>query len=209
MSRLTVSWNQSKKKKKKKPVQQKTFKGGLCNTDIFAKFYSKMGKIILALFVVSAVMSGCAKNSSSFTCSYDPCAIQAPASEITQLESYLSGAGITTATKHCSGMYYEIKSPGSGAAPTTCSYVSVNYKGMLTNGTVFDQTTSNPVAFTLITLIESWKKGIPLLKKGGSITLYVPPSLGYGAVDQKDKNGTTIIPANSILIFDIQLVDVQ
>jgi FKBP-type peptidyl-prolyl cis-trans isomerase FkpA len=197
-----VNWNQNRKKKKKRKVQQKTFRNGLGNTDIFAKFYSKMRKVILALFA-SAILSGCAKNSSSMTCNYDPCSLKASAGEITQLETYLSGAGITTAIKHCSGMYYEIKNPGTGVTPTTCSYVSVNYKGMLTNGTVFDQTTSSPAAFTLVTLIEGWKKGIPLIKRGGSITLYIPPSLGYGP----SANGS--IPGNSILIFDIQLIDVQ
>ena len=163
----------------------------------------------MAVLLVGLLLSGCAKNSSSFTCSYDPCAYQAPSSEITQLESYLSNAGITNAVKHCSGMYYQITNAGTDATPTPCSNVVVNYKGSLTNGTVFDQTTGSPVSFPLATLIESWKKGIPLIKKGGSITLYVPPTLGYGATDQKDANGNIVIPANSILIFNVQLVDVQ
>jgi|SRR5450432_524127 FKBP-type peptidyl-prolyl cis-trans isomerase FkpA len=168
-----------------------------------------MRKIVFAVIIVFVVTGSCAKNNSSVSCSYDPCAYQAPAGEITQLETYLSNAGITTATKHCSGMYYQVKSAGTGATPTTCSYVSVNYKGVLTNGTVFDQTTTSPASFQLSTLIEAWKKGIPLIKKSGSITLYVPPSLGYGNSDQKDANGNIVIPANSILIFDIQLIDVQ
>ncbi|MEO6313866.1 MAG: FKBP-type peptidyl-prolyl cis-trans isomerase [Chitinophagaceae bacterium] len=167
-----------------------------------------MRKILVALFVVVIGLAACNKKNDN--CNYDPCAVKAPASEITQVETYLSGAGITTAIKHCSGLYYEIKGPGTGSsAPTICSYVSVNYKGMLTNGNIFDQTTTAPAAFPLATLIESWKKGIPLLKKGGSITLYVPPSLGYGASAQVDRNNNVIIPANSILIFDIELVDLQ
>ena len=51
-------------------------------------------------------------------CNYDACAIAAPTSEIAQLEAYLSSAGITTATKHCSGMYYIIDAAGSGASAT-------------------------------------------------------------------------------------------
>ena len=168
-----------------------------------------MRKVVVAAFVLCVIMSGCAKSSASFTCTYDPCAGQAPPAEITQLETYLSGAGVTTATKHCSGMYYQVKNAGAGADVTTCSYVTVNYKGVLTNGTVFDQTTTTPYSNTLARLIEGWKKGIPLIKKGGSITLYVPPTLGYGPVDQKDANGNILIPGNSILIFDVQLVDVQ
>ena len=168
-----------------------------------------MRKIVVAVLVVSIIIGGCAKSSYTVTCSYDPCSLVAPANEITQLESYLAGAGITSATKHCSGMYYQIKSAGSGTAPTPCSYVSVNYKGTLTNGNVFDQTTTTPANFPLATLIESWRKGIPLIQKGGSITLYVPPTLGYGYADQKDASGNIIIPSGSILIFDVQLVDVQ
>jgi len=166
-----------------------------------------MRKIIVALVLVSSLAVGCHKNNSN--CDYDPCAVKAPASEVTQLETYLANASITTATKHCSGMYYTISNAGTGTAPSICSYVAVTYKGSLTNGTIFDQTTTGPVAFTLATLIEGWKKGIPLVKSGGVITLYVPPSLGYGNADQKDRNGTVIIPANSILIFEITVVDVQ
>lgn len=133
-------------------------------------------------------------------CNYDPCAVAAPASEVTQLEAYLASATIT-ATKHCSGMYYTIDAPGSGATATICSTVSVKYKGQLTNGTVFDQSTAS-VSFQLGGLIEAWKKGIPMIKPGGKIKLYCPPSLAYGS----QANGT--IPANSILIFEVELVSV-
>lgn len=159
--------------------------------------------IAVIAFLCTSFVS-CYKNKvNTSTCSYDPCALKAPAMEITAVESYLAGAGITTAVQHCSGMYYEITSPGTGAMPGICSYVSVNYTGTLTDGTVFDQTTGTPASFNLVSLIEGWKKGIPLLKKGGRIHLYIPPSLGYGA------QPTGIIPPGSILIFDIELVDVQ
>ena len=169
-----------------------------------------MRKIIVALLFGSVLIVSCYKKDvNTSTCDYDACAFKAPASEVTQLETYLSGAGITTAIKHCSGMYYEVINAGAGTSPTVCSYVSVNYKGSLTNGNVFDQTTGNPAVFSLVSLIDSWKIGIPLIKKSGKIRLYVPPSLGYGSSDQKDQAGNVVIPANSILIFDIELLDVQ
>ena len=169
-----------------------------------------MIKAFFALLVGSVLLGSCYKKDvNTSTCNYDACAFKVPANEVTQLETYLSGAGITTAIKHCSGMYYEIIAPGAGAAPTVCSYVSVNYKGSLTNGNVFDQTTGTPAVFGLVSLIDSWKIGIPLIKKAGKIRLYVPPSLGYGSSDQKDQSGNIVIPANSILIFDIELLDVQ
>lgn len=123
---------------------------------------------------------------------------------MTQLESYLASASIT-ATKHCSGMYYAVDAAGTGGVTATiCSIVSVKYKGQLTNGNVFDQATS-PVSFQLGGLIESWKKGIPLLKAGGKIRLYCPPSLAYGSQDVRDGSGNVVIPANSILVFEIEL----
>ena len=139
-------------------------------------------------------------------CKYDACALAAPASEVTQLEAYLASASIT-ATKHCSGMYYTIDAAGSGSSATACSTVGVKYKGQLTNGNVFDQTTT-PVSFNLGSLIEAWKKGIPMIKPGGKIKLYCPPSLAYGSQVVRDGAGNTVIPANSILIFEVELINV-
>jgi len=140
-------------------------------------------------------------------CKDDACAISAPASEVSQLESYLSSAGIT-ATKHCSGMYYIVDIAGSGNPATICSYVSVKYKGTLTNGNIFDQSTT-PVSFQLAGLVEAWKKGIPLIKNGGKIKLYCPPSLAYGSQEIRNSSGAVVIPPNSILIFEIELVAVS
>ena len=161
-------------------------------------------KHFLSVFVLAILFFSCSKKNDA--CNYDACAISAPASEVTQLESYLSTAGIT-ATKHCSGMYYTIDAPGSGATATVCSTVSVKYKGQLTNGTIFDQS-ATPVSFQLNGLIEAWKKGIPMIKPGGKIKLYCPPTLAYGSQVIRDNAGNTVIPANSILIFEVELTNV-
>ena len=106
------------------------------------------------------------------------------------------------ATKHDSGLYYLITKEGSGDHPDINSVVKVKYKGYLTNGSVFDQTHgSETITFPLKNLIEGWQIGIPLLKKGGEGTFFLPSELGYG----KQNSGT--IPANSVLIFEIVLVD--
>jgi len=156
-----------------------------------------MKRIFVVLCSV-ILLSSCTKKEDF--CNYDPCAVGAPSAEISQLESYLASAAIT-ATKHCSGMYYTVDAAGSGNAPTICSSVAVKYKGQLTNGNVFDQATT-PVTFQLGGLIEAWKKGIPLIRPGGKIKLYCPPSLAYGS------QAVGTIPANSILIFEIELVGV-
>ena len=161
-------------------------------------------KRFLAFLSVVALLSSCSKKVDD-KCQYDPCAIAAPASEVTQLEAYLSTNSIT-ATKHCSGMYYTIDAAGSGASATACSTVGVTYKGQLTNGTVFDQRTTS---FELDQVIAAWTKGVPLIKTGGKIKLYCPPSLAYGSQVVRDPvTGNTVIPANSILVFEVVLNNV-
>lgn len=102
-----------------------------------------------------------------------------------------------------SGLYYVMTFTGSGAQPSSSSNVTVKYKGYLTNGTVFDQTNNGGATFSLGSVILGWQEGIPLFKKGGRGMLLIPSALGYGS----RANGN--IPANSVLIFDIELLDVK
>jgi len=122
--------------------------------------------------------------------------IKAPEAEIVALRAYITANSII-ATEDPRGFFYTINSDGSGSNPTACSGVSVNYVGKLTNGTTFDS--GNNVSFNLSQLIIGWQEGIPLIKAGGAITLYLPPSLAYGS------NAVGSIPANSNLIFTITL----
>jgi FKBP-type peptidyl-prolyl cis-trans isomerase FkpA len=116
------------------------------------------------------------------------------------IRQYLSDNNIQ-ATKDASGLYYVITEEGTGDHPDISSEVTVRYKGYLTNGTVFDQTSGNSTAtFPLSGLIKGWQIGIPKLKQGGKGTFFVPSALGYGSQAVGD------IPANSVLIFDIELV---
>lgn len=160
-----------------------------------------MRKTLLFCILLIALFAGCMKSSEpANTCDYDPCALKATASEVTAVESYLAANNIQ-ATKHCSGMYYRIDLPGAGTTPTICSEVTVAYEGKLTNGYVFDK--SDSTSFGLYGVINGWKNGLPLVKPGGRIYLYVPPSLGYGASPYQT------IPANSILIFRVDLKSVK
>ena len=102
-----------------------------------------------------------------------------------------------------SGLYYLITKEGTGDYPNAGSTVEVFYKGYLTNGNIFDQTTSGPKSFQLQGLIVAWQMGIPLLREGGSGTFFVPSALGYGSGE------TSSIPPNSVLIFEIDLVSIQ
>jgi FKBP-type peptidyl-prolyl cis-trans isomerase FkpA len=106
------------------------------------------------------------------------------------------------ATKDSSGIYYIITTVGFGVHPTLTSIVEVNYKGYLTNDTIFDDTEGTPVTFSMYNLIEGWQICIPMLKEGGEGIFFIPSTLGYGG--QQVGN----IPKNSVLIFEIDLLDV-
>ena len=157
-------------------------------------------KIILGLLITAAI-SGCIKNSgTSYTCNFDPCSIHTPDSQITAVKNYLESKNIT-ATQHCSGLFYSIEDPGTGNTPTACSNVLVKYVGKFTNDSTFDH--SDSAIFNLSVVIPGWTIGIPLVKPGGKIHLYVPPYLAYGQQNYMS------IPGNSILVFDVDLIAAQ
>jgi FKBP-type peptidyl-prolyl cis-trans isomerase FkpA len=103
-----------------------------------------------------------------------------------------------TAQSTSSGLYYIISAPGGDNHPNVNLQVKVKYKGYLTDGTVFDQGT---ITYSLKQLIKGWQEGLPLIGVGGKIKLLVPSALGYGST------ATSAIPANSVLIFDMELLD--
>lgn len=104
------------------------------------------------------------------------------------------------AEKHASGIYYRITKEGNGQHPNGTSIVKVNYKGyLMKDGSVFDQ--QNGIEFPLSNVIQGWQIGIPLISKGGSGQLFIPSYLGYG------RQARPGIPANSILIFDVDLLN--
>jgi FKBP-type peptidyl-prolyl cis-trans isomerase FkpA len=135
-------------------------------------------------------------------CGYSDQNIVAPVSEQQAVKSYLDSNSVYSATKDAVGFYYEVFDEGDGNSPNLCSQVELSYTGKLTSGAIFEQAST---AFTLGSTIEGFRKGLPIIKKGGSIRLYIPPSLAYGSKEIKDGSGKVIIPANSILIFDVTI----
>jgi FKBP-type peptidyl-prolyl cis-trans isomerase len=154
------------------------------------------------------VFAACKKNDTG--CNLTDSNVVAPVSEQKALHDSLTALGIN-ATLAPSGFYYIIHQPGDGASvPAPCSTVAVYYRGGFLNGQVFDSTSAdNPAVFQLGRLVPGWIKGLPLIKKNGEITLYLPPALGYGYKDVKDNSGQVVIPANSNLVFKITLLDLQ
>ncbi len=92
--------------------------------------------------------------------------------------------------------------------------VSVKYTGKLPNGTVFDSTEKHggtPIQFVLgaSMVIKGWDEGIVGMKIGDKKVLDIPAEKAYGAQGIPDGAGGYIIPPNSKLIFDVELVDIQ
>lgn len=107
--------------------------------------------------------------------------------------------------KMASGLLYKIERSGTGVTPKDSDTVKVNYKGTLIDGTEFDNSykRGEATSFRLDSVIVGWQEGLKKLKKGGKITLVIPPSLAYG------KNGVPgSIPAGSTLMFEVELLDV-
>jgi len=121
------------------------------------------------------------------------------------IEDYLV-ANNMTAQSTSSGLYYIIEKPGGAVHPTINSSVDAYYRGYLTNGSIFDQysySIGKPTFFSLANVIIGWQEGLQLIGVGGKIKLLVPSALGYGSA--ADKVG---IPANSVLVYDIELVEI-
>ena len=107
------------------------------------------------------------------------------------------------ATKHASGLYYQIITPGTGASVTAASTVSVNYEGKLLNGTTFDKS-KEAIKFGLTQVIPGWTIGVPLVKVGGTIRLIIPSALAYG-----NQSPGGAISKNAVLDFTIELINTQ
>ena len=162
-----------------------------------------MQKLFSLMLALTLLLSACNKSSTAEKCTYTAPTAVASAAEIANLKAWLDANSLTY-TQHSSGIFYKIVAPGSGTTPVVCSTVTVKYIGRLTTSSdPFDQNTTG-VAFALGQLITGWQIGIPLVQKGGSIILYIPPSLGYGAA-----GAGSSIPPNSNLVFSIDLMDVQ
>ncbi len=118
--------------------------------------------------------------------------------------SIVADEGMTTSP---SGLQYREDAVGEGREARAGDTVSVHYTGTLQNGTKFDSSRDRgqPITFPLGAghVIKGWDEGIAGMKIGGKRTLVIPPELGYGGRDMGP------IPANSTLLFDVELMGIR
>jgi FKBP-type peptidyl-prolyl cis-trans isomerase FklB len=104
-----------------------------------------------------------------------------------------------------SGLQYKVVKEGSGAQPKASDTVTVNYRGTLMDGTEFDSSykRGQPASFPVSGVIKGWTEALQLMKVGSKLQLFIPATLAYG------EQGRPGIPPNSLLIFEVELMDVK
>ena len=136
------------------------------------------------------------------------------AKEEKEIKDYLSSHKLN-ATKNAEGVYVSVSQPGTGDMPKPGDTVFVHYTGKLLSGKTFDSSLDStlrpgmplePIKFPIGQgfVIKGWDAGIGSLNKGSKATLVIPSSLAYGL-----QGSPPAIPSNSVLVFDVQLVDVK
>ncbi len=105
-----------------------------------------------------------------------------------------------------SGLLYKVVKQGKGPSPTVDDTVVVNYRGTLPDGKEFDSSykRGKPATFPLSRMIEGWKIGIPLMKKGAKFEFWIPAKLAYG----EHGAGSVIGPFQAIK-FEVELLDIK
>ncbi|MFW6174895.1 MAG: FKBP-type peptidyl-prolyl cis-trans isomerase [Chloroflexota bacterium] len=104
-----------------------------------------------------------------------------------------------------SGLQVFHREEGTGDSPPNDAQVTIRYTGFFTDGCVFDTSyddAEDTVTFPLNSLIPGWQEGVARMHEGGSARLRVPPQLAYG-----ERGFRNVIPPNSTLIFEIELVE--
>ncbi|PCD01720.1 peptidylprolyl isomerase [Sphingomonas spermidinifaciens] len=117
-------------------------------------------------------------------------------------------AGQPGVVQTASGLQYRVLEKGTGTAkPTDEDLVLVNYKGTLRDGTVFDES-RQPTPMSPKGVVPGFGEAVKLMPKGSKYRFWIKPELAYGAEARTDpRTGQEVLPANSLLIFDVELVD--
>jgi FKBP-type peptidyl-prolyl cis-trans isomerase len=132
------------------------------------------------------------------------------ATDTVAIDNYLATNSID-AVRDKSGLRYVITQPGTGPKPGLYSKVKINYTGkVLSTGTTFFTGSSEPTDIfdsRVINYLYGFQVAFPKLQVGSKATLYIPSGLGFGT--QVLTSGGVTVPANSNLIYDVELVSIK
>lgn len=176
-------------------------------------FFSKLnGSSILFLGLLLSVsaflFSGCAKDDSNID---ELLRLQEEAyrkqlgEDTLTIKKYLADNNITNAKSTKSGLFYTVQTPGVGVTPKQSEFAHVYYTLKNLKGETLDESVTKTAKFMLEPqrLIYGFLEGVLLMKVGGKSKLYIPSGLAYGA------GGSQNIPPNTILIFEVELMQVS
>lgn len=126
-----------------------------------------------------------------------------PAADPAAATAFLAGnRAVPGVTQTASGVQYSVLQAGDGPRPTDADTVRITYTGRLTDGRVFDRSAS-PVTFGVADVVPGFSEALKLMPVGARYRVWIPPALGYG------ERGAGPIPASAVLVFDIELLDIE
>jgi len=111
-----------------------------------------------------------------------------------------------------SGLIYRVMKRGGGSQhPRVSSSCDCHYTGRLVSGVVFDSSAKHggPQNLTVSEVVKGWTEALQLMVEGDKFELVLPPHLGYRDQAIRDPDGRTLIPANSVLIFELELLRIR
>ena len=169
-------------------------------------YIKKRSSLLQALFLFMAIgtLASCDKDEP-----FDP--IKQRETDNRLILEYMAANNVDTSavTRTNSGLFYQLLEAGTGAKVESGDDVQVKYKGWYLNGTEFDSNYDSSAPFVLKVgaqqVIPGWDEGLQLMSEGEIARLYIPSRLAYGP---KPGYGSPI-PANSVLIFDVEIVDIK
>lgn len=107
-----------------------------------------------------------------------------------------------------SGLQYKVTTPGTGAPPTATDVALVMYDGTLIDGSRFDRSAQPFVApLGEQATVPGFEEALRLMPRGAKYRVWIKPSLGYGKDEKRDPTGRVVIPADSVLVFDLDMLD--
>lgn len=162
--------------------------------------WAKPATAVTATVVLALAVSACGRNDAGPSAT-DEAAIKAA-------QEFLIENGTKDGVKTLpSGLQYKVITSGeaTGVQPDSNDLVRVHYEGTLTDGTVFDSSfeRGTPAIFAPEQVVPGWTEALQLMRPGDEWFLYVPPALGYG------ERRAGPIPANSVLVFRLKVLDVE
>lgn len=153
-----------------------------------------MKKILFLITFLVMLFAAC--NDDTESLSYE----EQLAVDIQKIEDYLEANNLTAESLE-SGLHYIIEEQGTGDYPTEDSTIKVTYAGLFLNEDTFDA--GDSIEMVLGNTILGWRKGLPKFREGAKGHLFIPSSMGYGVY------GDGAIPGNTVLHFDLHLIDVS